>query len=73
MADAYLKVANEINNATYTADESSLGVSYTSSNYVAFNVAGTMIQIAIGITIGLFLSALVVYPLGKKRSGLFSF
>ena len=32
-----------------------------------------MIQIAIGVTVGLFLSALVVYPLGKKRSGLFSF
>ena len=32
-----------------------------------------MIQIAIGITVGLFVSALVVYPFGKKRSGLFSF
>ena len=32
-----------------------------------------MIQIAIAITVGLFASALVVYPLGKKRSGLFSF
>ena len=31
------------------------------------------IQIAIGITVGLFVSALVVYPFGKKRSGLFSF
>ena len=32
-----------------------------------------MIQIAIGITVGLFVSALLVYPFGKKRSGLFSF
>ncbi|KAL2859523.1 hypothetical protein BJX68DRAFT_252404 [Aspergillus pseudodeflectus] len=32
-----------------------------------------MIQIAIGITVGLFVSALVVYPLGKRRSGLFNF
>lgn len=32
-----------------------------------------MIQVAIGITIGLFIAALVVYPFGKRRSGLFSF
>ncbi|KKK16938.1 hypothetical protein P175DRAFT_0502588 [Aspergillus ochraceoroseus IBT 24754] len=31
-----------------------------------------MIQTAIGITVGLFLSALIVYPHGKRRSGLFS-
>ncbi|THC96076.1 hypothetical protein EYZ11_004449 [Aspergillus tanneri] len=32
-----------------------------------------MVQVAIGITVGLFMAALVVYPLGKRRSGLFSF
>ncbi|EAW13468.1 DUF1212 domain protein [Aspergillus clavatus NRRL 1] len=32
-----------------------------------------MVQVAIGITVGLFLAALVVYPYGKQRSGLFSF
>jgi hypothetical protein len=32
-----------------------------------------MIQVAIGITVGLFIAALVVYPFGKRRSGLFSF
>ncbi|GKZ29857.1 hypothetical protein AbraIFM66950_006817 [Aspergillus brasiliensis] len=32
-----------------------------------------MIQVAIGITVGLFVSALIVYPFGKRRSGLFSF
>lgn len=31
-----------------------------------------MIEVAIGITVGLFLAALVVYPFGKKRTGLFS-
>jgi hypothetical protein len=31
-----------------------------------------MIQVAIGITVGLFISALVVYPYGKARSGLFN-
>ncbi|KAI1500046.1 hypothetical protein F5X99DRAFT_388057 [Biscogniauxia marginata] len=41
-------------------------------NAIVFNVAASMIQIAIGITVGLFLSALVIYPLGKRRSGLWT-
>lgn len=40
---------------------------------VVFDVAASMIQIAIGIAVGLFMSALLIYPLGKRRSGLFSF
>lgn len=44
-----------------------------SMNSVALNVGFSVIQIAIGITVGLFLAALLVYPLGKRRSGLFSF
>ncbi|KAH8424469.1 threonine/serine exporter family protein [Aspergillus melleus] len=32
----------------------------------------SMVQTALGITVGLFLSALVVYPYGKRRSGLFN-
>lgn len=54
-----------ISNAT---DTSSINV-----NSDVLNVAYSMIQIAIGITVGLFMSALVVYPFGKRRSGLFSF
>lgn len=42
-------------------------------NSAVLNVGYSMIQIAIGITVGLFMSALVVYPFGKRRSGLFSF
>ncbi|KAI0477407.1 hypothetical protein GGR56DRAFT_665425 [Xylariaceae sp. FL0804] len=38
----------------------------------AFGVAAEMVQIAIGITAGLFISALVVYPFGKRRSGLWT-
>ena len=38
-----------------------------------FNLGYGMVQVAIGISVGLFLSALLVYPFGKKRSGLFSF
>ncbi|KAI0025437.1 hypothetical protein F4780DRAFT_721024 [Xylariomycetidae sp. FL0641] len=41
-------------------------------NAIVFNVAATMIQVAIGVTVGLFLAALVVYPLGKRRSGLWT-
>ncbi|KAJ4334884.1 hypothetical protein N0V95_009052 [Ascochyta clinopodiicola] len=42
-------------------------------NSIALNVGFSVVQIAIGITVGLFLAALIVYPLGKRRSGLFSF
>lgn len=38
-----------------------------------FNVGYGMVQVAIGISVGLYMSALIVYPIGKRRSGLFSF
>ena len=70
-----LKVANEISNPTLYSNGTSVDdlLNGVSSNDLVFNVAGSMIQIAVGITVGLFLSALVVWPLGKRRSGLFSF
>ncbi|KAJ5638930.1 hypothetical protein N7528_001320 [Penicillium herquei] len=43
------------------------------SNTSVFTLGFGMIQVAIGITIGLFIAALIVYPYGKRRSGLFSF
>ena len=49
------------------------GSSGVEVNSAVLNVGYSMIQIAIGITVGLFMSALFVYPLGKRRSGLFSF
>ena len=51
---------------------SSNGVSLN-DNGIVFNVGYSMIQIAVGLTVGLFFSSLLVYPLGKRRSGLFSF
>lgn len=51
---------------------SSPGAGLASSSSV-FSLGFGMIQVAIGITIGLFIAALVVYPYGKRRSGLFSF
>ena len=65
-----ISTANMLNGAnttdTSTNDDGSV-------NTVVFNVAASMIQIAIGIAVGLFISALAIYPLGKRRSGLFSF
>lgn len=64
--------ANEATgNTTTTIDTSpsSLG----SMDSTAFNVLFLVIQVAISISVGLFMSALIVYPLGKRRSGLFSF
>lgn len=62
--------ANQITgNTTAQAGESSLG----NLDGTTFNVLFSVIQVAIGISVGLFMSALIVYPLGKRRSGLFSF
>ncbi|KAI4909318.1 hypothetical protein J4E90_008015 [Alternaria incomplexa] len=64
-------VRNQTGNAT-TISSADVGGS-TSINSIALDVGFSVIQIAIGITVGLFLAALIVYPLGKRRSGLFSF
>ena len=58
-------------NGTTTVSTADLGTADVNS--MVFNVAYSIIQVATGITVGLFLSALIVYPFGKKRSGLFSF
>ncbi|KHO00604.1 DUF1212 domain membrane protein Prm10 [Metarhizium album ARSEF 1941] len=70
-----LSTANQlINSPTVINGTSTVRFSQGESmNTVVFNVAASMIQIAIGIAVGLFMSAVVIYPLGKRRSGLFSF
>ncbi|KAE8441578.1 hypothetical protein EG329_004663 [Mollisiaceae sp. DMI_Dod_QoI] len=80
---AGISSADQITNTTTYANgtakingTSTLQVDVSSTgdlNTVVFNVGYSMIQVAIGITVGLFLSALIVYPFGKRRSGLFSF
>lgn len=60
------------NVSSHTQPSSFPGVGLAASSSV-FNLGFGMIQVAIGITIGLFIAALVVYPYGKRRSGLFSF
>lgn len=58
-------------NAVINNTQSATGSNQYSS--VVMDMGFSMIQIAIGISVGLFAAALVVYPFGKKRSGLFSF
>ncbi|ODQ80982.1 hypothetical protein BABINDRAFT_170700 [Babjeviella inositovora NRRL Y-12698] len=54
--------ANQIvSNGTKTSTDT------TSSSSLSFGI--TMMQVAIGISVGLFAAAIVVYPFGKKRSG----
>jgi uncharacterized membrane protein YjjB (DUF3815 family) len=69
-----LSVANQLTNSTQAVNGTS-SVPYTdgSVDNVIFDVAAKMVQIATGIAVGLFMSALIIYPLGKRRSGLFSF
>lgn len=70
-----LTTANQLTNSTHQVNGTGSGVQIDNGNIngVVFQVAASMIQIAIGIAVGLFMSALIIYPLGKRRSGLFSF
>jgi len=67
------QITGNATNGSTVVNATTLALSGTGLNSIAFNVGYSVIQVAIGITVGLFLSAIVVYPFGKKRSGLFSF
>lgn len=68
------QITNRTANGTSLSGTSSVAITTGEDlNTIVFNVAYSMIQVAIGITVGLFLSALIIYPFGKRRSGLFSF
>ena len=73
------QITNNISNSTITNSTTTVssgteaGTNGLNINSTVFNVGYSMVQVAIGITVGLFLSAIVVYPFGKRRSGLFSF
>lgn len=56
-----------------TAEATTTSSSTSDINTGAFTVLLSVIQVAISISVGLSLAALMVYPLGKRRSGLFSF
>lgn len=68
---AGIKYADEVRN-NLDKNGTSSSTSALSETSVA-SLGFGMIQVAIGITVGLFIAALVVYPYGKKRTGLFSF
>ncbi|KAI1329885.1 pheromone-regulated membrane protein [Xylariaceae sp. FL0255] len=46
---------------------------YEQNIYQSFSVGAQMIQVGVGLATGLFVSALVVYPFGRKNNALFSF
>ena len=58
-----------VNNGTAGFQAASNGTSAANAVYggTIFNVGYGMVQVAIGISVGLFLSALVVYPFGKEK------
>lgn len=64
---AGLNYSEEVKKKAANSDAS---VNQTSS---AGSLGLGMVQVAIGISVGLFVAALIIYPLGKRRSGLFSF
>lgn len=65
-----LAYSEQVQNTKYNA---SSNVTALSSDTSASSLGLGMVEVAIGISVGLFVAALVVYPLGKRRSGLFSF
>ncbi|EWC46641.1 hypothetical protein DRE_04128 [Drechslerella stenobrocha 248] len=65
-----LDSADSITNRTLTASTETLQSQFNST---IANVALGMVQVGIGISVGLFFAAIAVYPFGKRRSGLFTF
>ncbi|CAI4034317.1 hypothetical protein SMKI_10G1040 [Saccharomyces mikatae IFO 1815] len=61
-----LQSANTIVNGNVTTSTS------TSDPSSSMSFGMTMIQVCVGISVGLFASSLFVYPFGKKKTGLFS-
>ncbi|KAK9332997.1 hypothetical protein V1520DRAFT_333232 [Lipomyces starkeyi] len=66
---ATVTASTTVTTTTATASSSS-SAAYTTG---IWTVGMNMIQISIGIVVGLFIATLAVYPFGKKRSGLFTF
>ncbi|KIW16154.1 hypothetical protein PV08_06205 [Exophiala spinifera] len=46
---------------------------YADNQYQSFSVGAQMIQVAVGLSVGLLISALVIYPFGRNNKALFSF
>ncbi|CUM62538.1 uncharacterized protein PRCAT00000090001 [Priceomyces carsonii] len=61
-----VKSANKITQANSTSSSDS------GSDSLSLSFGVSMVEVSIGISVGLFAAALVVYPFGKKRTGLFT-
>lgn len=61
-----VQTADQINRKNGTDTSNSL------DRALSLAFGATMVEVSIGISVGLFAAAIVVYPLGKKRTGLFS-
>lgn len=70
-------VTTTIAGSVVTTTVAATSVQTTTSNEFStsgiWGVGVSMIQVSVGIVVGLFVATLVVYPFGKKRSGLFTF
>ncbi len=74
MQITHQSVDGKLANGTATVDVTNAGTGGQEVNTMLFNVGYSMIQVSIGITVGLFSSGFIVSILPfKKKSGLFSF
>lgn len=64
-----LQTADQITNKNGTTS-STTGNSLSDSSSLSFGAS--MVEVSIGISVGLFAAAIIVYPFGKKRTGLFA-
>lgn len=62
-----------ITSSLYTNGSAETESVYQTNIYRSFGVGAQMIEVAVGLAVGIFLSALIVYPFGKKNNALFSF
>lgn len=69
----YAAVSNGTQGFMDAAKNMSQNQSQNQYHGIVLDIGYGMVQVAVGFTVGLFLAAVVVYPFGKKRSGLFSF
>jgi uncharacterized membrane protein YjjB (DUF3815 family) len=65
-AQAGIQIATTVANSTDSSSDTSIQASSLSFGF-------QMIQISIAIAVGLFASAILVYPFARKRSAFFSF
>lgn len=61
---AGVDTANRITNSSTST--------YETSDISSLSFGATMVEVSIGISVGLFAAAIIVYPFGKRRTGLFT-